>query len=158
MCCGCPARVRCHIQDDVTSERNLVQSVLCRVVVVCTHVMRPQCIIASTPTGQIHGVVWSADSRDSTPSLPMSALLLSCTRRDQLIELGVDARRLLAASSTVLGGSLALDVLVCIASCSGRPTDAITDCELHARVSCRTKHHVARRTQLEHDVVCFDNG
>ena len=46
---------------------------------------------------------------------------LSFTRRDQLVKLGVDAHRLLAVKPTVLVERLALDVLVCITSCSVVP-------------------------------------
>ena len=53
----------------------------------------------------------------------MSAVVLSYTRRDQLINLGVEVRRLFAVNPTVFIDSHALDVLFYVASCLGRPTE-----------------------------------
>ena len=71
---------------------------------------------------------------------------VSFTRRDQLIKLGVDAHRLLAVRPTVLLERLALDVWVCISSCSVVPSDTClssvpqpTVRTSMLRVSCRTR-------------------
>ena len=53
----------------------------------------------------------------------MSGLVLSYTRRDQLIKLGVEVRRLFAVNPTVIVDSHTLDVLFYVASCSGRLTE-----------------------------------
>ena len=53
----------------------------------------------------------------------MSGLVLSYTRRDQLIKLGVEVRRLFAVNPTVTVDSHTLDVLFYVASCSCRLTE-----------------------------------
>ena len=87
------------------------------------------------------------------------------TRRDDLINLGVDVHRVLTVRPTVLvrwrtrlgrrgpHRSLFGSVVPLTLAAS-----ATTDCELHAGISCRTRtRQVTARMQMEEDAIRFDN-